>query len=220
MPNEVDCTLVITGAPDEVRKCLASIASPASESEDARLFDFNRVIPLHRAPAGAAKLPDHTPIERAPSLWTGAMGRAVEDFAAHELGVSVVRDRTSDERVALWGTKWNAHAITVERQPEGGGARIRFYTAWAPPVPVIEALAGRFPNLGFDLTYFDQQAPVAGRLRRAPGGGGWATIDARYDYGFCRAAYEAVSWDPWQSDSADGQPGARPDGGAVAHPAS
>ena len=76
----------------------------------------------------------------------------------------------------LWGTKWNADNVTVERQPDGGGALVKFYTAWAPPRPVISALADRFPSLEFDFVYFDEQAPIAGRARRAPGEGSWATI--------------------------------------------
>jgi len=42
-----------------------------------------------------------------------------------------------------WGTKWNAsEARYASNDPERG---IWFDTAWAPPAPVLEALAKRFP---------------------------------------------------------------------------
>ena len=196
MPNEVECTLVITGDVNVVEDCLASIGSPGSESDDARLFDFNRVIPIQRAPASTPNLPHQTLIGRAPRLWTGVVGLAAEGFVAQEYGLPRMRDQTSNERVAAWGTKWNASDVTLERQPDGG-ARIRFFTAWAPPQPVIETLAEKFPSLGFDLTYSDEQMPVAGRMRRDPRCQSWATIDARFDYGFCDAVLGAESRDPF-----------------------
>jgi hypothetical protein len=174
MPNEVECTLMITGDPDDVRNCLASIGSPGSESDDARLFDFDRVVPLPRTYRARADVLSDT----------------------DEVPPQVV--------VSAWGTKWNAYGVTIDDRPDGGRARIRFRTAWAPPRPVIATLAERFPNLGFDLTYFDDMGMIAGRLRRARGDQVWATLEARYDYGFCDAVLGAESRVPWQSDSAAG----------------
>jgi hypothetical protein len=67
--------------------------------------------------------------------------------------------QNSDEPVALagftfpawyvwsyehWGTKWNAcHSAYSAKDPENV---ILFDTAWAPPVPIFEALANRFPS--------------------------------------------------------------------------
>ncbi len=180
MPNVVHCTLVIVGSPDDVRNCLASIGSPGSEDEDARLFDFDRVISLprkHRARADVLNASDEVPRQ-------------------------VV--------VSAWGTKWNAYGVTIDHQPDGGRGRIRFSTAWAPPRPVIATLAERFPNLGFDLTYFDDMGTIAGRLLRTQGDQVWATLEARYDCGFIDAVLGAESRDSWQSDPAAGEPSAGP----------
>ena len=169
MPNWVRNTLQITGAPEVVSECLASMGSPERESEDDRLLDFERVVSL--PPDLRARLEVSSSTEE--EAW----------------------DRRS-EVIGQWGTKWSAFQVTVERQPDGGGAIIKFDTAWTPPMPVISTLADRFPSLEFDFTYLDIQAPIAGRARRAPGGG-WATIDARFDDGFCDAALDAKSgrWD-------------------------
>lgn len=39
-----------------------------------------------------------------------------------------------------WGTKWNAYDVSEE---EGA---VRFDTAWSPPIPMLEALAAKFPD--------------------------------------------------------------------------
>jgi hypothetical protein len=169
MPNWCDCTLEITGDPNLVQECLAAIRTPGSESDDEQPFDFDRVIPLPPEFRARLETPCVTETE-----WAARWLKMVE----------------------LWGTKWNAHDVTVEIQPDGGGARVQFSTAWSPPEPIIMALADRFPSLEFDFVYLDVQMPIAGRARRVPGEG-WATIEARYDDGFCQAAVEARSgrWD-------------------------
>lgn len=52
-----------------------------------------------------------------------------------------------------WGTKWNSMHCRVESDEP---LQIRFDTAWAPPVPVFEALAERFPNLAIHCASFDE----------------------------------------------------------------
>jgi hypothetical protein len=166
MPNWCACRLKIPGNPNDVRDCLASMATPGSESEDQRLFDFERVIPLP------------------PELREKLEAPSATDSDPWDLRAQMVR---------LWGTKWNAYSVTIERQPDDGGAVINFDTAWTPPEPVIVTLADSFPSLEFDFVYNDIQGPIAGRAWRAPGEA-WATIEARYDDGFCLAAVRAKHW--------------------------
>ena len=165
MPNWCECTLEITGDPKDVRDCLAFIATPQGESDDQRLFDFERVIPLP------------------PELREQLEAPSTADSDPWDLMAQMIR---------LWGTKWNACGVTIEHQPDSGEAVIKFDTAWDPPWPILRTLADRFPRLEFDFVYNDIQAPMAGRARRVPGQG-WVTIDARYDDGFCQAAVEAKS---------------------------
>jgi hypothetical protein len=52
-----------------------------------------------------------------------------------------------------WGTKWN-----VDKDQDlnfDNEDTIVFSTAWNPPIPVIEALAAKFPDLKFTLRYFE-----------------------------------------------------------------
>ena len=50
-----------------------------------------------------------------------------------------------------WGTKWNAY-----EQEKSGSNCIRFWTAWAPPIPVIKALSEKFPDVDFELEYVNE----------------------------------------------------------------
>lgn len=63
-----------------------------------------------------------------------------------------------------WGTKWNAHEASLNPEAtlsweEGGqemsGVEINFETAWGPPEPVIRRASELFPELEFDLRYFE-----------------------------------------------------------------
>jgi hypothetical protein len=61
-----------------------------------------------------------------------------------------------------WGTKWNAYRTNIEDQQDG---RIcfKFETANGFPRPVFEKIAAMFPELKFDLMYFDEGWNNAGR---------------------------------------------------------
>ncbi|MFD1951065.1 hypothetical protein ACFSGX_09845 [Sphingomonas arantia] len=61
--------------------------------------------------------------------------------------------------LANWGTKWGAF-----RFAETGAEpfAFRFETAWSFPVPIFEALATRFPSLGFECATFDEGWNFAG----------------------------------------------------------
>ena len=50
-----------------------------------------------------------------------------------------------------WGTKWNAYSTNIENDDT-----IVFDTAWSTPLPVIKALSKLFPNIGFELSYADE----------------------------------------------------------------
>lgn len=50
-----------------------------------------------------------------------------------------------------WGTQWNAYSVV-----EADGNSIQFETAWAAPHPVIEALAAKFPEVGIEHLWADE----------------------------------------------------------------
>jgi len=54
-----------------------------------------------------------------------------------------------------WGTKWNAYSVTASKTDDHE-AVVHFETAWAPPMPVLDELARRFPALNFRLMWCDE----------------------------------------------------------------
>lgn len=56
-----------------------------------------------------------------------------------------------DWHIDFWGTKWNCC------EPEISGSVIQFNTAWAPAVPIYEALAKNFPDIHFRADWAEEQ---------------------------------------------------------------
>jgi hypothetical protein len=73
---------------------------------------------------------------------------------------------------ANWGTKWNAEGATVEELDNGStqdasdaSVTIHFDTAWSPPSLLIPIVSQRFPDLRFDLQFYECGFGFQGRLR-------------------------------------------------------
>jgi len=82
-----------------------------------------------------------------------------------------------------WGTKWDAMGEQyLEKSPDGKGLTLRFYTAWAPPVPVILKLGVMFPDLDFDLEYDDPCERFKGTVRMEHGRIALAEVDLDWDW--------------------------------------
>lgn len=54
-----------------------------------------------------------------------------------------------------WGTKWNGYNTQIEPIP-GDLCRLQFDTAWSHPIPVMEALAARFPEETIGVEWADE----------------------------------------------------------------
>jgi len=65
--------------------------------------------------------------------------------------------------VEKWGTKWNAYDCTVGKTGDGE-VQYTFDTAWSPPLPVLDVLAAKFPDLHFRLAWTDEGDNVAHRV--------------------------------------------------------
>ena len=52
-----------------------------------------------------------------------------------------------------WGTKWDA--VNVGRCENDGAIEYSFGTAWSPPTFVVKKMCELFPNLKFELRYFE-----------------------------------------------------------------
>lgn len=80
-----------------------------------------------------------------------------EDLAAAKAMVVAERETgyTSWYKWSIdkWGTKWNSMHCRVESEEP---FQIRFDTAWSAPVPVLQALSERYPNLHIHCASFDE----------------------------------------------------------------
>lgn len=58
-------------------------------------------------------------------------------------------------REARWGTKWNAYCC-IAGKVDDQEAFVHFETAWAPPLPVLDELAIRYPAADLRLIWADE----------------------------------------------------------------
>ena len=159
MPNYCENDLTIDGPADEVHRILQEIKGQYEDGSGVRDFDFNTLIPY---PTHFAEL------DRISYEWE----------EAHKAPSSDWKDRPRDgynqggyEWCAdNWGTKWNAIRVRdfkeEESYPEGCiEASFTFDTAWVPPIPVIRALAEKYPKVSVEVRYFEQGQQLNGVLR-------------------------------------------------------
>lgn len=67
-----------------------------------------------------------------------------------------------------WGTKWNAYDVTVGKTDDNE-VTFHFQTAWSPPMPVLDALAKKFPKAHIRLIWCDEGDDRAHRVYWAKG---------------------------------------------------
>jgi len=54
-----------------------------------------------------------------------------------------------NQRIEKWGTKWVGYDLII------GDSVIDFFTAWSPPIPIIQKLAEIHKDIEFRLEYFE-----------------------------------------------------------------
>lgn len=166
MPNHVTTRITVIGSNNEVKKVLKDIKSDHSD------FDFNQIISSpeclkgfepHMGILARAENALGLPVDEHPliadlqksnrtrecfSLCKAddipAVIRAISNFA--ECGHMYWHSWNSDN----WGTKWNAYDVSVNDN------EIKFDTAWSHPIPIIEHLSKKFPDIQFDIQYADE----------------------------------------------------------------
>ena len=174
MPNYCENDLTIGGKVEEIEKFLSyarerkrraknsngrmlrpEMELPPKEcveedEEELSLLDFNRFISY---PEEFSKLDDE----------------AHEFWKTHSRGKLNVKDWPKDGFnqggydwcCTNWGVKWNAGEVTIDELETWDGEDIgnrcvHFRTAWAPPKPVIKKMSEMFPELQFELKYFER----------------------------------------------------------------
>ena len=152
MPNHCENELFMNGDPGDIEEVFAYMKTENNE------FDFNQLIPY---PQKYKEMDD----ER--------QRLGYEDF--HKKYGKEAKDGFNaggyDWCVDNWGTKWNAYSIFRD------GSSVRFDTAWAPPEPIIMALAKKFPMVSFHHEYFEGGVGFAGGISYY----GLCDFDERYE---------------------------------------
>jgi hypothetical protein len=154
MPNWCECDLRIEGPRVRVEEFLKF-----AEGEG-RGLDFNRLIPY---PEHFAEL-DRAAVEwerKNPPPWSEEVFRTRPRDGYNQGGYEWC--------IKHWGTKWNTYNVSQSlyepysvSSVDGLEVEINFDTAWSPPRPVIERASELFPELRFDLRYFERGAAVNG----------------------------------------------------------
>jgi hypothetical protein len=164
MPNWITNILAITGKPKEIERLMDAVKGERSAKEKTP-FDFNKIIPMPACLKGittGSRLLGGVKV----SQWR-EMG---DDGAPHAIdGEELERIKQEaggceswyDWSCKHWGTKWDAcHPDEPEVQRASNGKTVtviyRFDTAWAPPIPVLEALSKQFPTVMLSLHEDDE----------------------------------------------------------------
>jgi Ferredoxin-like domain in Api92-like protein len=164
VPNWVSNELALTGSPEDLEAVLAAFGDPDTEDEDRRLLDFARLAPV------PDDVVSHEPLE-------GCI------LGKHEGGPMDARCW----REQHWGSKSNAHWVSVEGSPAAGTLRFEFSTAWTPARPLLPLIDSLWPGLSIDFTFVEPNMVFAGRDRHSSTGKWWVQANARYDEELCRA---------------------------------
>ena len=101
------------------------------ESYFTNMFDFNKVIPM--------------PENSDTFLAKGGIGAAEKEKFGE--------NNWYDWSIAHWGTKWNSCDAFISEEGDGF-VEYGFNTAWAPPEPIVPALAEKF-GVNVILDYYD-----------------------------------------------------------------
>lgn len=162
MPNWVDNDLIVEGP----RAKLDEFKQAVSDGDEALVAD--KIIPYPRVLTLLDKLntfterqqpeiPDELKEEYSSLLLQGALE-----------GYDVKRDGYNQGGyewcIANWGTKWGfceSHIV----DEDNSSISYQFDTAWSPPAPLIVKMGEMFPELKFELRYYEASMCFQGCLR-------------------------------------------------------
>jgi|NOAtaT_6_FD_contig_91_571217_length_1866_multi_3_in_0_out_0_5 hypothetical protein len=151
MPNWCSNTVIIQGEPGEVQQLLDSV------EDSGTAFSLDKVIAMPNALRGQSA-PERD-----------------EDAASTNMKLYGAKD-WYDWSNLNWGTKWNVDANIVydngKNNPllnQNRTVRIQFESAWAPPLPVYEVLAARWPNTNIYVAYDEPGSDFAGYVMYTKG---------------------------------------------------
>lgn len=172
MPNHITNRLTIETSSERLEAIFAAIQGKDREGADMPI-DFQRIVPMPevlRNTGSGSTIIDGKRIE---TWWTdnehpyNHPERRPDRLLTDEEQAALAKTGFSnwyDWSVANWGTKWNAYSQERDENV------ILFQTAWAAPLPVLAALARRYPEARFTLEYADEDLGSNAGIVRYEGG--------------------------------------------------
>ncbi|QJX01100.1 DUF1281 family ferredoxin-like fold protein [Frigoriglobus tundricola] len=158
MPNWCRCEVEVSGRAERVREFLEFAKGDGDGRET--VFDFNRFVPYP---------PEWRKLDEAFYAWLESNPDLSGGFPVHAY----------DKWGYLWccrnwGTNSNATEPRYGDATEAAGtltASVHFETAWCEPWPVVLKASELFPDLAFELHYFEPLGDFAGCYRCSAGVG-------------------------------------------------
>jgi hypothetical protein len=139
MPNHVYNTVAVRGAEDKLTEFMTLVNERPKfySSDDEHIFSFHSFV----TPS------DDVDID----VYNGVNG--IVD--GEEVGQESINWYKWNN--ANWNTKWDAYEVSLLQSISSGEIDIEFQTAWSPPVPVLEAMVTKFPDLNFEIWWEEEQ---------------------------------------------------------------
>ena len=179
MPNHVQNKLKFIGPKAKVKAAMESIQGEKDKEGFIPRIDFNKILPMPES----LNVESGTLGETAAKVLFGSGANIstmrFPSFVSESEDIKRFREwKTETQKKAIelafiykenkekyghttwynwscdnWGTKWNAYQTPDQRDESD---TIFFQTAWSAPLPVIEALSKKFPDLTFEIFYADE----------------------------------------------------------------
>lgn len=159
MPNWCENDLVVKGKSKALDEFAKFVEGPNGA------FDFEKIIPMPEVFKGVT------------TGFNTIDGKLYENWREDGTGVEQEElarwkkeygyDNWLHWSLANWGTKWNVSEAVLEVYD--GRITYTFSTAWSPPLPIIKALAERFPKLKFSLKYYECGCAFKGYIKYKKG---------------------------------------------------
>ena len=139
MPNYCFNEITIKGPKSSIMRLIKLMrGNGTSEDGDLHKFDFNKAVPYPRMLEEYEKKLDKGKVKESKCM---------------------PMQSGYDWRIENWGTKWNSMESYRDLKHYKNGSSMAYYsfdTAWSPCVPVVQALAQRFPELKFRIHYKEE----------------------------------------------------------------
>jgi hypothetical protein len=149
MPNWCSNTVNIAGEENEMNQMKDLVQTKDSK------FDFDAIDPMPEELKGIHS--GSTTIDgESFDLWREVDG---ENVGVTKAEIKALEEKFGtaswyDWNCQHWGTKWNAS--DAYDSDAGDNITYGFDTAWAPPLPVLEKLSAKFPNLSIHIRYEEE----------------------------------------------------------------